>query len=63
MGLAGDSAANSKHHRRIPDVHHDDLQLHRRQLDPKGEDDQDRPVQLQLASGQASLLSIRGVVV
>ena len=63
MGLAGNSAADTEHHWRIPDLHHDDVQLHRRQLDPEGEDDQDRPVQLQLASGQASLLSNRGVVV
>ena len=63
MGLAGNSAANTEHHRRIPDVHHDDVQLHRRQLDPEGEDDQDQPVQPQLASGQASLLSNWGVVI
>ena len=63
MGLAGNSAADTKHHRRIPDVHHDDVQLHRRQLDPEGEDDQDRAVQLQLASGQATLLSHWGLAV
>ena len=63
MGLAGNGAADTKHHRRIPYLHHDDIQLHRRQLVPEGEDDQDWPVQLQLASGQASLLSNRGLVV
>ena len=63
MGLAGNGASDTKHHRRIPDLHHDDIQLHRRQLDPEGEDDQDRSVQLQLAGGQASLLSHRGVAV